>query len=346
MIDDEPIIEQKKCTKCGEYKPLDKFPKDKKRKDGHYVVCLDCRHKGVEITIQLTEKQCKKCLIIKPVSEFNTSKYSKDGYAGVCKICRHKPRLIHTHVEEKICTKCHIKKPISEFNNEKQNKDGHYSICKDCIRVCKQEYNKRVATDNSDDKILEIERTQLTKKCMQCGLVKPISEFNVRRTSTDGHDIYCIACHNDGNKAYFHNHKNLSDEEYKEWRDKKNEQSRQETAKVEREVFAHYCKDGIIKCADPFGDHKSEVYDNIDGLTLDHINGDGYLEKTSDGKRPGGRAYYRKIKNAGYPPKFQVLCGACQLVKAKVNREFFNGKKKYDKTQSAQSGKSAKTVNG
>jgi hypothetical protein len=33
----------KKCSKCGESKPLDKFGKDKQRKDGLYPQCKDCR---------------------------------------------------------------------------------------------------------------------------------------------------------------------------------------------------------------------------------------------------------------------------------------------------------------
>lgn len=36
---------KKKCTKCGEEKPLNKFAKREKSKDGYAYVCKDCQNK-------------------------------------------------------------------------------------------------------------------------------------------------------------------------------------------------------------------------------------------------------------------------------------------------------------
>lgn len=33
---------EKKCSKCGRVLPLDSFPKNRTRKDGHHVYCQEC----------------------------------------------------------------------------------------------------------------------------------------------------------------------------------------------------------------------------------------------------------------------------------------------------------------
>ena len=39
-------MNEKKCTKCGEVKPLTLFAKDKSYKDGHYCYCKKCKNEG------------------------------------------------------------------------------------------------------------------------------------------------------------------------------------------------------------------------------------------------------------------------------------------------------------
>ena len=60
--------------------------------------------------------------------------------------------------------------------------------------------------------------------------------------------------------------------------------------------------------------------DNIDFLTIDHIDGDGHTErKGSDGehRRYGGQNYYKRLKAAGFPDwhRLQVLCFNCNCAK-------------------------------
>jgi len=50
----------------------------------------------------------------------------------------------------------------------------------------------------------------------------------------------------------------------------------------------------------------------LEGLTLDHINGDGAKKRRETGS---GYDLYRWLKNHGYPPGFQVLCGTCNSAK-------------------------------
>ena len=60
-------------------------------------------------------------------------------------------------------------------------------------------------------------------------------------------------------------------------------------------------------------------YENIDALTVDHINDDGYLQYES-----GGHTLYRWLIKNNYPPGFQILCANCQMIKKKQkDREDF-----------------------
>ena len=48
-------------------------------------------------------------------------------------------------------------------------------------------------------------------------------------------------------------------------------------------------------------------------LTIDHVNNDGFLDKTSGGHRRSGAYLYRKIIKEGFPDKYQVMCFNCNL---------------------------------
>jgi len=76
---------------------------------------------------------------------------------------------------------------------------------------------------------------------------------------------------------------------------------REKHQKLRREVFAHY---GGAQCS-CLGCDVVE----IDFLTLDHINNDGYLGRTRVKSR--GNNLYQWVKKNGYPPGFRVLCFNC-----------------------------------
>jgi len=52
----------------------------------------------------------------------------------------------------------------------------------------------------------------------------------------------------------------------------------------------------------------------IEGLTIDHVGGDGAKERKEQNNK-GGRVFYRWLKKNGYPPGYQVLCATCNLAK-------------------------------
>jgi hypothetical protein len=84
---------------------------------------------------------------------------------------------------------------------------------------------------------------------------------------------------------------------------------------IKLEVFTHY-SDGKPKC-------KRCGFDDIRALTLDHINGDGYIQR-KELKRKGSSFYFWAREN-GYPHDLQVLCHNCQWIKRHENKEHRGG---------------------
>lgn len=221
---------------------------------------------------------------------------------------------------EKQCTKCGIVKPLSEFHNMKAHSDGKFPICKVCIHKLNSDYNLTNRNRNTDEYIAQYEKEHSTKECADCHIVKPITDFSIRRSDKDGHNSYCRSCASLNKQQKHASHKLLPQDEYKQWRIEQNSIRKQEKIRMKTEVFAHYCQNGIVKCANPFNVHKEDIFD-LDILTLDHINGDGYKDRDEHGRRSGGIVFYRKLKLQNYPQGFQVLCGNCQMKKKVVMNE-------------------------
>jgi hypothetical protein len=51
----------------------------------------------------------------------------------------------------------------------------------------------------------------------------------------------------------------------------------------------------------------------IQGLSIDHVNGDGAAHRKTV---TSGPAFYRWLKQHNYPPGYQVLCFTCNFAKA------------------------------
>ena len=77
---------------------------------------------------------------------------------------------------------------------------------------------------------------------------------------------------------------------------------------VKREVLTHY-GNGIaacVKCA----------FDNIDALTIDHMNDDGAAHRrTLGGGRNYGGGFYYWLRARGFPVGYQTLCFNCNGIK-------------------------------
>ncbi len=90
------------------------------------------------------------------------------------------------------------------------------------------------------------------------------------------------------------------------------ELNRRSRDKLKLEVFTHYAKDGIIRC-------QKCGFDNIDALSLDHIDDTGAQHRReTSGSKMGGINFYKYIRNHGYPENLQLLCMNCNVIKEKL----------------------------
>lgn len=91
----------KRCTSCGETKPLSEFYASKSNKDGKTSDCKLCYPEKVRrrrqanaartsIPVYYTEKCCTRCGQIKPLAAFHADRARKDGMCPYCKCCAQK----------------------------------------------------------------------------------------------------------------------------------------------------------------------------------------------------------------------------------------------------------------
>jgi hypothetical protein len=80
---------------------------------------------------------------------------------------------------------------------------------------------------------------------------------------------------------------------------------------VKLEVLTHYGPEGLLGCCWP------ECHiDDVDILTLDHINHDGAKERNSLPRNlHGGVNFYAWVIKNGFPAGYQTLCANHQLKK-------------------------------
>ena len=73
---------------------------------------------------------------------------------------------------------------------------------------------------------------------------------------------------------------------------------------LKREVLTHYSPSSILNCC-----WVGCSVSDLDMLTLDHVNNDGYKHQRPGRKtRLCGRELYRWVKAQKYPKSFQTLC--------------------------------------
>jgi len=89
---------------------------------------------------------------------------------------------------------------------------------------------------------------------------------------------------------------------------KHNARGRRSRELLKLEVFGHYAS-GPPRCA-CCGEAE------IAFLTIDHIGGEGAAERRILGRgKVSGTHFYRRLRRAGYPGGFQVLCYNCNSAK-------------------------------
>lgn len=80
------------------------------------------------------------------------------------------------------------------------------------------------------------------------------------------------------------------------------------------ETLSHYGRDKKLQCSWP-----DCFVDDLDVLSLDHINNGGCKERKG-AKRAGGITFYRYLRRRQYPSGFQTLCCNHQMKKEIIRR--------------------------
>ena len=224
-------IEYKQCSKCNEFKTLDKFQKRQASKDGYRDQCIDCiailREARVKPPANITHKICSKCKQDKDISEFHLSSNSPDGYSYDCKDCRklyRQQNIEHirqygTEYRQRSETKKYMKQYWEQYkldNPEKIKESNqkalqHYYEHKEEILARQKEYyeqnreeiNKR-AREKYKIKVEEEKQTKEQKRlellnkglkvCSTCKQAKTLNDFWKNKNTVDGYNNVCRDC--------------------------------------------------------------------------------------------------------------------------------------------------------
>jgi len=133
------LLTEKRCTQCGEIKPITEFYGQKHKNFYRY------------------HSECKECT--NKIKRVGRNKYSqRNTYEYIAELDKKKPL--------KRCRTCKEVKPISEFHIDRAHSDGHHGQCKPCHRKwLNQQYRKRHDRLNHDELILY--RTSINKKAKE-----------------------------------------------------------------------------------------------------------------------------------------------------------------------------------
>ena len=107
--------------------------------------------------------------------------------------------------------------------------------------------------------------------------------------------IFRVLCYNCNFEHYIENNKSK--------KERKNELGRAYTQKQKKEVIDHY---GGICCGCS--------NNNLNVLSIDHINNDGNVHRR-DPNIPRGQGFYWWLKKNNFPSGYQVLCINCNMLK-------------------------------
>lgn len=99
----------------------------------------------------------------------------------------------------KKCSQCFIEKPIIEFHIANKSKDGRQAKCKSCMASYYAAWRgQRIESP-------AIEQPQ-SKRCLECHVEKPISQFGRRSVSLDKKHYLCKECQRKQNREALRKH--------------------------------------------------------------------------------------------------------------------------------------------
>jgi hypothetical protein len=149
---------EKKCTQCGETKPLELFSPSKNSKDGRNSYCKDCgqkRQKEYHERIKASKKvkpetkYCSSCKRNLPSSEFNKCNQRKDGLNLYCRDCSNRK---YREYKAKPEVKNRIREWEREYNKkpevaEKRRAYARKRYSKSEVKAKVQAYRKKYRAD-------------------------------------------------------------------------------------------------------------------------------------------------------------------------------------------------------
>lgn len=159
----------KRCSKCGEDKPLDDFYRSKRGLHGRYSSCKAC--KSAQSTTWVKQNREKR-------NETRAARRERRKAEG--------PDVV---VTEKRCPDCGATKPREQFGKDRGARDGLQHRCKACAR---QRRRERVARNRQQEPV-----AVGTKRCSRCKRELAVAQFSIKRTEADGRYCYCRECHSE-----------------------------------------------------------------------------------------------------------------------------------------------------
>ena len=94
---------------------------------------------------------------------------------------------------KKTCIECKEEKDISEFQKRSDSADGHNNKCRECKSGYHKTWKTEIATGERE-LFVAPEIVDGAKKCLNCLIVKPISEFGERNDIAHGYRYDCKDC--------------------------------------------------------------------------------------------------------------------------------------------------------
>ncbi len=150
----------------------------------------------------------------------------------------------------------------------------------------------------------------VTKRCRECGQVKPLDEFHSRVSAPDGHRSDCRDCRTSQERQRYQANREAKLSYQRQYYEANTEavqgyQRRYRDAS-RAAVFSHYGR--VCACCG-----------TADDLTIDHVNGDGARHRQAlygDSQQgTGADHFYVWLIKQGFPAGYQTLCRPCNASK-------------------------------
>jgi hypothetical protein len=168
-------------------------------------------------------------------------------------------------METKICSKCGKEQPITEFQARGKENPKPRNECRECLNT----YHRLLYSE----KVGKFKRTVRAevreadpKKCIKCGMVKPLSEFTFHNRTKGQHRNFCHDCEKEMIKTYHKSDKGK--EKGKEWYDANQDKI---------QAYKEFYKSSPEHRAKSKAYHKKKWLSDKYGLTLEQY--EGMLEK-------------------------------------------------------------------